>query len=432
MAANTLPTPIATPARPRGGGGAYNFRKQPIPPLSDAEVISSDDQKPKPVSLLSSMLSDHASPPRLEYMARGRSGSSTPSTAISSPKANDHGDPVSILRRSSIGSDCEPFRLPLARVITPAPKDQEPAVHRPGALKFAVATNHPDPERPIVPLPVDHSGGDHLTDDGYEEDSEDGFSDDEPSFMFHVHKLLEQGRGRQTSCLIKERPASTSPTRGAESRRLSRDHIRVDPSAGRDHNRCSRHQSPPPSARPDSHFRSARPGPREGRAGSPIPSSLPNDEDEDEDDDEEGEGDEEGEEGASMEGTVRSCPEADTAIEEDSDSSDPSAPPMAALMPATVSASLGNGVRSILRRASEHLPGFRPSLAATPPEATTTPATSGDLSFEDQPTLGRAKSLGSRPNRRPDILLSTTETAALAPSRPIACPSRGRPNVGYS
>ncbi|KAL1409685.1 hypothetical protein Q8F55_003681 [Vanrija albida] len=176
MVATTISAPIATPARSRGAnGGTYNFRKQPIRPISDAEVVSSDDQKPRPVSLLSSMLSDHASPPRLEFIGGGRSGSSTPSTTVASPKANDTHDPVSILRRSSIGSDAEPFHLPLARVTSAVLKDQVPPpnAHRPGALKFAVATHRPDTERHVVPLPVDDSEGDDgMTDAGYEEDSE--------------------------------------------------------------------------------------------------------------------------------------------------------------------------------------------------------------------------------------------------------------------
>lgn len=243
--------------------------------------------------------------------------------------------------------------------------------------------------------------------------------------MFHAHKLaMEQGRGRPTSCLIKDRPTTMTPKAGVEPGRRSQEHVRVDPSAGHDHNRCSRHQSPPPSTHSDSHSRCARPGPREGRAGSPIPSAFLSDEEDEDEDDDGMEAEVAPEDDSDLDMAARS-PNIDTAIEDD-ESSDPSPAPHT---PAAVAASLGNGVRSILRRASEHLPGFRPSFSGAPPDAGTTTAPIA-VAVEEQRQLGRAKSLGSRPTRPAEPLLSSAEATALAPSRPITCPKPRQDQFG--
>lgn len=112
----------------------YEFSKQPVspPPASDNEVVSSDGgEQPRPLSLLSSMMAGQASPKRKTLVSGYTSGPSAPSTApsttFSSPQPQD--EPVSILRRNSIGSDGEPFFLPLARVLPISPeKKPEPLV----------------------------------------------------------------------------------------------------------------------------------------------------------------------------------------------------------------------------------------------------------------------------------------------------------------
>lgn len=110
-----------------------DFRKQPVSPpvASDSEVVSSDGhEQPRPISLLSSMMTGHASPKSKTAASGYTSGpsapSTAPSTAFSSPRTQD--EPVSILRRTSIGSDGEPFFLPMARVLPTSPEKPEPPV----------------------------------------------------------------------------------------------------------------------------------------------------------------------------------------------------------------------------------------------------------------------------------------------------------------
>jgi hypothetical protein len=84
------------------------------------------------------------------------------------------------------------------------------------------------------------------------------------------------------------------------------------------------------------------------------------------------------------------------------------------------------GVRNILRRASEHLPGFRrPSITATQPGAVAIPAPAPAA-----PTpMVRARSLSAAPTPFQMSALSPDE--GMSPrSRPVACPGRRRNGDG--
>ncbi|BEJ18201.1 hypothetical protein CspHIS471_0704780 [Cutaneotrichosporon sp. HIS471] len=402
---------------------ATEFRKQTVSPApgSDSELMSSDGQEhPKPISLLSSMMAGQTSPrpkPPLSGYTSGPSAPSTaPSTAVSSPRPQE--EPISILRRSSVGSDGEPFFLPMARVLPASPEKQEIKQPRPSALKFAVTSRPSEFERQpvtVVPQQDDHED-DHgtVTDKGYEEDSEDGFtSDDEPSFMVQAHHKMAMARAREAQ-LAAARPSSTSPPLRptAPSPRRGRGHVRVDPAVGDDTGRCSRHYSPPPDSRP----RSAPPGgPRNGRAGSPVPEPMDIDDeedDDDDDDDEENDGD------------------GDAAIETDSRddiaaTSTSSSPRPAAEQSTGPASSIGTGVRNMLRRASEHLPSFRrPSFTAHIPEESVALDDDNVSVDSGRVLLSRARSLGAR--SKPAALTLSQDNVTAIPSRPIACPANPR------
>lgn len=285
---------------------------------------------------------------------------------------------------------------------------------RASALKFAV-THHPtEPKRP---QPDDDDNDDELvqgtnTDEGYEEDSEDGFSsDDEPTFMVQAHKMaLARARKAQ---LAAARPTSASPPprSGHPPPLRGRGHVRVDPAVatGDSERRCSRHYSPPPDNRP----RSAPPGPRDGRAGSPLPERMDVNDDEDEDEEEN--------------------PEEDTAIVETDDDDDnamsvsPNGPtPASGPSPFTPASSIGTGMRNMLRRASEHLPSFRrPSFTAPIPEDSVVVLDDDNGSDNSRVLLSRARSLGSRTKPVASTLSSPPQDNCM-PSRPIACPTSPR------
>lgn len=295
-----------------------------------------------------------------------------------------------------------------------APADQQKPP-RPSALKFAVSSRPSEFERqPVTVVPQHDDNEDDrgtITDKGYEEDSEDGFtSDDEPSFMMQAHHKMALARAREAQ-LAAARPCSTSPPLRptAPPLRRGRGHVRVDPAAGDDSGRCSRHHSPPP----DTRTRSAPPGPRDGRAGSPVPEPMDIDEDEDDDQDEE-----ENDDGG------------DAALETDSGddiaatSLSPSPTP-ATEPPGGPASSIGAGVRNILRRASEHLPSFRrPSFTAPIPEDSVA-LDDDNISIDSgRVLLSRARSLGTR--AKPASMTLSQDNATAIPSRPIACPTTPR------
>ncbi|WVF72178.1 hypothetical protein IAT40_006990 [Kwoniella sp. CBS 6097] len=199
--------------------------------------------------------------------------------------------------------------------------------HRPGGgLKFAVA---PQPTHAVGPAPViralqrddDDQGVEDDSDDGYQEDEEGGFdtdssgglSDDiDPRYPFARSTNFEQPRFIG-STQIPAKPLSPAPVLLPPPSRRGRGHIRVDESAapsGDQDKTCSRHRSPPPTrSRSGSQARSSAPGspikrhhsgrlsdagPREGRAGSPMPERMWTDSDDADGNDNDGVGEEDG------------------------------------------------------------------------------------------------------------------------------------------
>lgn len=250
------------------------------------------------------------------------------------------------------------------------------------------------------------------TDKGYEEDSEDGFTsdDDEPSFMVQAHHKMALARAREAQ-LAAARPCSTSPPLRptAPPPRRGRGHVRVDPAVGDDNGRCSRHYSPPP----DTRTRSAPPGPRDGRAGSPVPEPMNIDDEEDEEDDD-------GENDDDTNGDV--ALETDSGDEDEATSKSPSPATEPTAVPAS---SIGTGVRNMLRRASEHLPSFRrPSFTTPIPEDTVALDDDSVSTDNGRVLLSRARSLGAR--AKPAAMTLSQDNATTIPSRPIACPTTPR------
>ncbi|WWC61078.1 uncharacterized protein I303_103656 [Kwoniella dejecticola CBS 10117] len=301
---------------------------------SDGEdkVISSHP----PVSLLTALIqsSDHKPtkhhPQTSELMT---SHSSTPSTAFSSPRAPGHGilqqakspenlaaQGGSILRRESnsglsdeghvglglggmeaLTSRLEKVEEKRERIGWADEVDHPP---RTNALKFAVAPhpNHPGPEsgfRPLSPPSDDELDGD--IDDGYQEDEEDGFDSDDsqgsqidPRFPFARPTNFGQHPRYIGGTRIPSQETAPAPALLPPPSRRGRGHVRVDEESTAQDKTCSRHRSPPPvRSRSSSGHRSSRPlprsptgrlsdaGPREGRAGSPMPGPI-SDESEDE------------------------------------------------------------------------------------------------------------------------------------------------------
>lgn len=291
---------------------------------------------------------------------------------------------------------------------------------RASALKFAVTSRPTEPEplskrqrdSAATTAEIQHGNAaddeddqGNNTDKGYEEDSEDGFSseDEEPSFMLQAHKTA-LARAREAQ-LANARPTSTSPPpRVPPPPRRGRGHVRVDPAVGDSQSRCTRHYSPPPDTRAP---RSAPPGPRDGRAGSPLPERIDvDDEDDDDDDDDNNEDDSNAMTNAGSEAYEGPVPASSTPVSD------------IAVAPA---ASIGTGVRNILRRASEHLPSFRRPSFTAPVSDDSAVALDDDNASTDngRVLLSRARSLGSR--TKPVSILSTQDNSI--PSRPIACPT---------
>lgn len=442
------------------------FEKQPITPLrlSDSEAPSGSNRQdhPRQFSLLSSLLSEHSVPSKPltpGYISAPSAPSSSPSTAFSSPRAND--EPVSILRRGSLGSDGEPFQLGQGRILpiyqrTAAP-DTSPkragvtprldlvgpplvsftlrfswrrhahnqSGRRP-SLKFEVVQSRPVVER--TPVSAQQSEGEddeeeeesEGMDPGYEEDSEDGFSDDEPTFIVQAMTRAREARLRDAKPPAQS--VSLSPPThevGPPSRR-GRGHIRVDPAADKDHKQCTRHHSPPPSDARST--RSAPPGPRDGRAGSPVPSLHSEDF---YDEDEDNEDDQIGQEGAGD--PMHFAHENENENENENDdhalaSDDPDS------AEATGISVVESGVRNILRRASEHLPTFsRPSFTPTSPAD---PRAIAKTDTDNARTpLTRARSLSARAANSPLHMAPLRTDDSLVRSPPMTCPGRC-PDVG--
>lgn len=245
-----------------------------------------------------------------------------------------------------------------------------------------------------------------------------------------MQAMARAREARARAPLVPIRAASVSPPRPAivSPSRRGRGHIRVDPDVAQDHKSCTRHYSPPPSDARSS--RSAPPGPRDGRAGSPVPSKHEDEDDDDDDEDDEERSDEEEE--AQPEGEGRAAAAAvvhETTVTHDDE---------AVMSDASVDEAPMSTVRTILRRASEHLPSFRrPSFALSTLQSDAVDIVDKSPPAED-PVLSRARSLGARSHpvgilstdggaetslRRVGIL-SADEGEGMARSRPMTCPVR--------
>jgi len=270
MAALTS-TPVAFPKQPIARCGGF---AAPHSPISVDSEMSDQSTSPPPVSLLT-LLRNPSEPP-------------------SSPPTESKSSPQPILRRDSVGSDADAVSSLHSHMASTTHKDEPRR-----ALKFAVAAPH-DPPSPHVhlqphppvraPSPLIDDNSDDSSDGGYQEDEEDGeFSDDEdfaatiprapasPEFPFARPTNYDYGRRRSSDAPPAPAVLPPPPRRG-------RGHIRVvdDNAAPKT---CSRHCSPPPArSRSGSEARSrvSDAGPREGRAGSPMPdvSDLPDVDDE--------------------------------------------------------------------------------------------------------------------------------------------------------
>ena len=191
--------------------------------MHDLPALDSDHSSPQPVSLLTLLRT-----PQLHPV--------TPTTPDS---------PIPILRRDSVSSADEHAR----------------------ALKFTVISPHT-----VAPPVMSEASG---SSDGYEEDEEDGaFSDDEV-YSTHIPTPAQfpfarptNYDGSSTSPSAPPAPAILPPPS-----RRGRGHIRVVD--GNDAPKsCSRHCSPPPArsrSGSECKSRTSDAGPRDGRAGSPMP-----------------------------------------------------------------------------------------------------------------------------------------------------------------
>jgi len=270
MAALTSP-PVAFPKQPIARCGGF---VAPHSPISVSSEISDQSTSPPPVSLLTLL----------------RNPAETPS----SPPTDTKPSPQPILRRDSVGSDADGLSSSHGHTATTPHKDEPRR-----ALKFAVAAPHepvpshlhPHPHPPVhAPSLLLDDNSDDSSDGGYQEDEEDGeFSDDEdfaatiprapspPQFPFARPTNYDYGRRRSSDAPPAPAVLPPPPRRG-------RGHIRVvdDNAAPK---KCSRHCSPPPArsqSGSEARSRVSDAGPREGRAGSPMPdvSDLPDVDDE--------------------------------------------------------------------------------------------------------------------------------------------------------
>ncbi|WVW83050.1 hypothetical protein I302_105067 [Kwoniella bestiolae CBS 10118] len=285
---------------------------------------SDGDERAQPVSLLTALIqsSDRKHPHSSGVLS---AHSSAPSTAFSSPHRHSHGilakspDAVphhsaSILRRESNSglSDDGHVGLGLGGMESLTHRLEKVEEKRESigwaddvkdqprsSLKFAVAS-HPNHTESFKT----HNDSD--TDDGYQEDEEDGFDSDSsqdsqiaPRFAFARPTNFEQHPRYIGSTHIPPQQSTPAPALLPPPARRGRGHIRVDETSTAQDKTCSRHRSPPPvRSRSTSHHRSAPhspsgrlsdAGPRQGRAGSPMPEPPSDDsEDEVEDPDEEG------------------------------------------------------------------------------------------------------------------------------------------------
>lgn len=330
----------------------------------------------------------------------------------------------------------------------------------------------------------DDSDDSRDSDDGYEEDEEDGYSAEEGTGLFRSEAA---GAGfpfaRSTNYKTSERRGSSPPALAVlpAPPRRGRGHVRVvDGNA--ESKKCSRHCSPPPSiSRSGSEAPNTRrsdysdAGPRDGRAGSPMPSRLSV------------ESDEEEEEEASPVNSRGGWRSDDAAfapiinpIRADAMSRNVSAPPTAPAFRSVfdesdtdaTGRSLRSGVQGFLRRASEHLSGARrPEVPtspresgspACPPALDVTPATATSISRPETGNhnggvehrleqtlskypvdLSRTQSLSSKvtfqppvkPIRRERHRSSSSANAIPSCSGPISCPRSNKPgeeNLGWS
>lgn len=255
-------------------------------------------------------------------------------------------------------------------------------------------------------------------DPGYEEDSEEGMSDsegDEPAFLLNSRNLALD----KALSLLENRTKSPPPPRIYRPSHASdktieergRAHVRVDPSAVQNHSSCSRHCSPPP-ADPEP-LRPALPGPREGRAGSPIPSQDILSDLVDEDDEEDDEGcDGSGDESLDARPASRKAEAAHAPSAAVFDSSDEE--------PA-------RGLRHMLRRASEHIPAFRRRSFGWTVGENGTSCSLADPMATGGGNVVRARSLSTGPIR---IGGNAGPAIHQVRTQPLPCP--GRPSLRTS
>ncbi|OCF71831.1 hypothetical protein I204_07894 [Kwoniella mangroviensis CBS 8886] len=283
---------------------------------------SDGEDRAQPVSLLTALIhsSDKKHPQSSGIIS---THSSTPSTAFSSPQRPSHGilaksseipplQSASILRRESNsglsdeghtglglgGMESLTNRLEKVEEKRERIEWADEVEHPPRqTLKFAVVS-HPNQTAPIG------ANSEPDTDDGYQEDEEDGFDSDDsqdsqiaPRFPFARPTNFEQHPRYIGSTHIPTHQAIPAPALLPPPARRGRGHIRVEETSTAQDKTCSRHRSPPPvRSRSSSHHRSSRSaphspsgrlsdaGPRNGRAGSPMP-APPSDDPEDEEDD---------------------------------------------------------------------------------------------------------------------------------------------------
>ena len=262
---------------------ALDFSKHPIShhhdissvPALDSE-LSDQSTSPQPVSLLTLLRTPQQNP-------------ITPPNPIDSKTGKP---PAPILRRDSISSDAEHGHVLSA--LTSSLSINHGKEHEPKrALKFAVVQPHlaplphPDPRAP-TPMMDD---SDNSSDGGYQEDEEDGtFSDDDDVFTARIPRAPSPSKypfARPTNYDHGSRRSSEAPPAPATlppPSRRGRGHIRVVDKNDTPKT-CSRHCSPPPvrsRSGSEAKSRTSDAGPREGRAGSPMPdvSDLPDVDDE--------------------------------------------------------------------------------------------------------------------------------------------------------
>ncbi|WVQ98755.1 hypothetical protein IAU59_005886 [Kwoniella sp. CBS 9459] len=328
--------------------------------------------------------------------------------------------------------------------------------NRAGGLKFAMV---PQPSRPVGPsttaMSADVRMEDHEeedSDDGYQEDEEGGFDTDssgdllddvDPRYPFARSTNFEQPRFIG-STQIPAKPVYPAPALLPPPSRRGRGHIRVDESAalpGDQDKTCSRHRSPPPTrSRSGSQARSSAPGspikrhqsgrlsdagPREGRAGSPMPGRMSadslDDDDDDEGEDDEGEVDrvdlQQGEDINSSSGwrsddVVFYGPHARQVkpiiMDRKRRHSSASARANAVFVDSddegeSSTAVIGTGVRDLLRRASAHVANFqRPSFGMD------------RVSYGGDASVARVGSLSGRVSSQSPCPPALDETPAMA------------------